>query len=69
MAKEYKVIDIREVPSVSNSGGLERTYRARIETTGGTVLTVDLAADELDEEKAAPRLRAAAIAADKVLAL
>lgn len=69
MAKEYGVLDIRELPVVGDTGGIERLFRVRIKTTGGTGLTVDLSMDEFDEEKAAPILKAAAVKADKVLAL
>ncbi len=69
MAKEYTVVDIREIPVVGDTGGLERMFRVRIKTTGGTILTIPVRMDEFDPVKADPMLRERAVNADKVLAL
>jgi len=69
MAKEYEVLGINEMMRTDDVGKIERYYRARIKTKGGTVLTVNLEEEEYTAEKAGPILLAAAQNSDKIRAL
>lgn len=65
----YMVLKIDEMSRVSDVKGIEHYFRHRIKTKGGVVLTVDIDEKDFTPEKAAPILEAAAINADKILAL
>jgi len=69
MAAEYKVMNIDELTRLNETGGIERYYRHRIKTTGGLILTVDIAEENFTAALAAPILAARAKEADKVLKL
>jgi len=69
MAKEYHVLKIDELSRVSDTRGIERYYRHKIKTRGGTVLTVDIDEVDFTDDKAAQILAKRAIEADKILAL
>ena len=69
MGNAYKVIKIDELSRVSDAGGVERYYRHKIKTRGGTVLTVDIDEEDFTAEKAGPKLAAKATEADKIKAL
>jgi len=69
MANEYKVLKIDELTRLSDGQGIERYYRHRIKTKGGTVLSVDISEPDFTPDKASPILLAAAQNADKVLKL
>lgn len=69
MAKEYKVLSITEMVRPSDAGGVEKFYRHRIRTAGGTVFHVDISDSNWSTEKAAPILLDKAIEADKILKL
>jgi len=69
MAKEYEVLKIDELTRMGETQGIERYYRHRIKTKGGTVLSVDIDEKDFTEEKAGPILLKAAQNADKVLKL
>jgi hypothetical protein len=69
MADTYKVLSIDELTRLSDTGGIERYYRHRIKTKGGTVLTVDVSEKDFTEKAAAPILAKRAENADKILAL
>ncbi|KKL91539.1 hypothetical protein LCGC14_1893640 [marine sediment metagenome] len=66
MAKEYKVLSIDELTRTSPAKGVEKYYRHTIQTTSGTVLTVDVNEEDFTPEKTAPILQAAAINADTI---
>ncbi len=65
--KPYKVLKIDELTRLSETGGVERYYRHQIKTRGGTILSVDIDADQFTAEKAGPILAARATEADKIL--
>jgi len=67
MASEYKVLKIDELTRLSDTRGVEKYYRHRIRTKGGTVLSVDIDEENFTQEKATPVLLAAAQNADKIL--
>ncbi|MCK9598674.1 MAG: hypothetical protein M0R06_06510 [Sphaerochaeta sp.] len=67
MERAYKVIKITELTRPSNRGGVEKYYRHTIETRGGTVLSVDIDAEDFTPEKAAPILAKRATDADRIL--
>ena len=67
--KPYKVLKIDELTRLSDTGGVEHYYRHTIKTRGGTLLSVDISAEDFSVEKAAPILEKRAIDADRILAL
>lgn len=68
--KPYKVLRIDELTRLSTVGaGVEKYYRHKIRTRGGTVLTVDIDADDFTPDKAGPILAEKAANADKMLEL
>ena len=69
MEKAYKVLKIDELSRVADEGGIEKYYRHKIKTRGGTVLTVDIDEKDFTPEKVAPILEAKATEADKIKAL
>ena len=69
MAEGYKVLKIDELTRLSDMGGVEHYYRHTIKTTGGVILTVDIAQKDFTDKLAAPILLKAAQNADKILAL
>lgn len=69
MAKEYKVLSITEMVRPSDAGGVEKFYRHRVRTAGGTVFNVDIGERDWSPGKAAPILLAKAIEADEILKL
>ncbi len=68
MAKEYIILDIREVP-VAGDLGITKKFRVIIKSTGGTVQTVDVELDSWSPEKAHPILKAEAENSDAIRAL
>jgi len=68
MDKGYKVLKIDELSRVSDAGGVERYYRHKIKTRGGTVLTVDIDEKDMAEEKVASILTEKATLFDKIKA-
>lgn len=69
MTKPYKVLSIDEMTRLAATGGIERFYRHRLQTKGGTVLTVDIAEQDFEPDKAEPILAARAKNADAILSL
>jgi len=69
MPNEYKVLKIDELTRLGETEGVERYYRHKIKTKGGTILTVDISADNFEAAKAGPILLTAAQNADTVLKL
>lgn len=67
--KPYKVLKIDELTRLAEAGGLERYYRHRILTRGGTRLTVDISERDFNAEAAGPILEKKAVEADKILLL
>lgn len=69
MPKLYEVIKIDELSRLTDTQGIERYYRHRIRTKGGTVLTEDIDEKDFTPEKVSVILAAKAENADKILAL
>lgn len=67
MDKPYKVLKIDELMRPSDTGGVERYYRHRIRTKGGTIMTVDIGERDFSPDKVAAILTAKATEADKIL--
>ena len=68
MGQAYKVLSIDELSRVAEGGGIEKYYRHKIKTRGGTVLTVDIGEADMDEAKVAEILTAKATLFDKIKA-
>ena len=68
MEKAYKVLSIDELSRVGEAGGIEKYYRHKIKTRGGTVLTIDIGEADMDEAKVAEILEAKATLFDKIKA-
>jgi hypothetical protein len=69
VGRGYRVLSIDELVRMAEGGGVERYYRHKIKTRGGTVLTVDIDEGDFTAEKAAPILEKRATEADKIKAL
>ncbi len=69
MAREYEVLSIDELVRPSDRGGIEKYYRHRIKTRGGTVLTVDVGEGDMTKEKVAAALAKRATEFDAIKAL
>ena len=68
MGQAYKVLSIDELSRVAEAGGIEKYYRHKIKTRGGTVLTVDIGEADMDEAKVEAILEAKATLFDKIKA-
>jgi len=68
MSQAYKVLSIDELSRVGEAGGVERYYRHKIKTRGGTVLTVDIGEEAMDEANVVAILEARATLFDKIKA-
>lgn len=60
MDKDYTVLAIDELSRMGDLGGIEKYYRYRIKTKGGTVISVNIDEADSTEEKAPPILAAKA---------
>jgi len=66
--KPYTVLKIDELSRMSDTQGIERYYRYRIKTKGGTILSKDIDEKDTEPEKADKILTALAEKFDKLLA-
>lgn len=69
MPNKYKVLKIDQLSRVSDTRGIEQYYRIQFKTQGGTVLSIDINAEDYTEEKSARLILAAAENSDKILKL
>ena len=65
----FEVLLIQELQRTSKLQGLEKYYRHRIETRGGTVMTVDIDKADFTPDKVKAILTATADNADRILKL
>lgn len=65
----FEVLLIQELQRTSKLQGLEKYYRHRIETRGGTVMTVDIGENDFTPEKVKVILTERAENADRILKL
>ena len=65
----FKVLLIQELQRVSDTTGIEKYYRHRIKTRGGTVLTVDIDRADFTPDKVKAILTSEADNADRILKL
>lgn len=69
MPNKYKVLKIDQLARVSDIKGVEPYYRVQFKTQGGTVLSIDIDAEDYTEEKSARIILTAAENSDKILKL
>ncbi len=68
MEQAYKVLGITELVRQSTAGGVEKFFKHKIQTRGGTIMSVDIGERDFTADKVKPVLTARATEADKILA-